>query len=83
MLFRSPSPPKPPRSQAPPPGEIARAARLPPSLTRRVTAFDKRVDAAVDRIRNPALDRVMYAATELGDFALIWHLVSATRGLRS
>jgi membrane-associated phospholipid phosphatase len=25
----------------------------------------------------------MYAATELGDFALVWHLVSTARGLRS
>jgi undecaprenyl-diphosphatase len=48
-----------------------------------VAAFDRAVDAGIDRIRNPALDRVMYVATELGDFALIWHIVGVARGLRS
>jgi len=68
---------------APPPGEAARALHLPGRLTERVAAFDRRVDAAVDRVRSPALDRLFYAATELGDFALIWHLLGTARGLRS
>lgn len=53
------------------------------SMRRRVGAFDAAADRALDRIRTPALDRVMYAATELGDFALIWHMVTVARGLRS
>jgi undecaprenyl-diphosphatase len=68
---------------APPPGEVARALHLPGRFTARVAGFDRRVDAAVDRVRSPALDRLFYAATELGDFALIWHLVGTARGLRS
>jgi undecaprenyl-diphosphatase len=49
-----------------------------------VGAFDARVDAAFDRIRgNPVADRVFYAASELGDFGLIWVILAAARGLRS
>ena len=67
----------------PPPGEVARALGLPARVTRAVATFDRRADAAVDRIRHPTLDRLMYAATELGDFALIWHITGVARGLRS
>jgi undecaprenyl-diphosphatase len=49
----------------------------------KVAAFDRRVDKEIDRLRNPALDRVMYVATELGDFALVWHLIGTARGLVS
>src|SRR5690606_10069690 len=49
---------------------------------RAVARFDSAVERRVDRVRgNPHLDRVMYAASALGDFSLIWHLVSATRAL--
>jgi undecaprenyl-diphosphatase len=68
---------------APPPGDVARALRLPGRITARVAAFDRRVDKAVDGVRTPTLDKVMYAATELGDFALIWHILGVARGLRS
>ena len=68
---------------APPPGEVARSLHLPARITARVAAFDRRVDRAVDGMRSPTLDRVMYAATELGDFALIWHILGVARGLRS
>ena len=68
---------------APPPGEVARSLHLPARITAKVAAFDRRVDAAVDSIRTPTLDRFMYAATELGDFALIWHMIGVGRGLRS
>jgi hypothetical protein len=48
-----------------------------------VRRFDARVDHAVDRVRgNPAADRLFYAASELGDFALVWHLCGAARSLR-
>jgi membrane-associated phospholipid phosphatase len=75
----SPSSPPP----GPPPGEAARALHLPARVVARVAAFDRRVDKGIDRIRNPTLDRVMYAATELGDFALVWHIIGVARGLRS
>jgi undecaprenyl-diphosphatase len=52
------------------------------SLTRAVARFDTAIDTRVDGLRgHPHLDRLMYAASELGDFSLIWHLVSTTRAL--
>lgn len=45
-------------------------------------AFDRRVDAALERWRGRrVVDRVMVAASELGDFSLVWHIVGAARGL--
>ena len=42
------------------------------------------MDGAVDKLRgNRRADRLFYAASELGDFSLIWHLVGAARGLTS
>jgi undecaprenyl-diphosphatase len=78
MTSLSPSPPSPL-----PPGDVARTLHLPGRVVARVAAFDRRVDKEIDRYRNPTLDRVMYLATELGDFALIWHLVGTARGLVS
>jgi undecaprenyl-diphosphatase len=53
-------------------------------LTARVREFDERVDSAFDRLRgNKAADRAFYAASELGDFSLVWHLVGVARGLTS
>lgn len=54
-----------------------------------VTRFDDAVDTVFDMVRGtePA-DRIFYAITELGDFSLIWHLISwsgalgSQRGLR-
>jgi membrane-associated phospholipid phosphatase len=49
-----------------------------------VTRFDDAVDRAFDHLRGrPAVDRVMYAASELGDFGLIWVLLGSARSLRS
>jgi undecaprenyl-diphosphatase len=60
------------------------APQLPPSLTERVRAFDRWADDVANRVRGNALaDRVFYAASELGDFSVLWHLIGATRGLRS
>ena len=51
-------------------------------ITRAVARFDTAIDTRVDDFRgHPHVDRVMYAASELGDFSLIWHLVSTTRAL--
>ena len=54
-------------------------------LTSHLAGFDEAVDARFDRhLRGRApVDRVMYSVTELADFSLLWHLLAATRGLRS
>jgi undecaprenyl-diphosphatase len=50
----------------------------------RIATFDARVDALFDPIRgHPVADRLFYAASELGDFSLIWLILGALRGLRS
>lgn len=47
-----------------------------------VRAFDDAVDRRFDRVRgNAVVDRVMYGASELGDWSLIWHLVGAGQAL--
>lgn len=47
-----------------------------------VVRFDAAVDERVDRLRgNAVLDRAMYAASELGDWSLIWHLVAAGQAM--
>jgi undecaprenyl-diphosphatase len=47
-----------------------------------VKDFDVAVDRKVDQLRgHTTLDRVMYGASELGDWALIWHLIGAGQGL--
>lgn len=75
-------PSSPTEPSLPPQADVRRV--LPAGIERRVEAFDLRVDKELERLRSiPALDRVMYAATELGDFALLWHLVVTARGLRS
>ena len=49
-----------------------------------VESFDQWADAQLERLRgNPVADRVFTAASELGDFSLIWHLIGAAQGLRS
>jgi undecaprenyl-diphosphatase len=54
------------------------------AFTTAVARFDTAIDERVDRMRgHPHLDRLMYTASELGDFSLIWHLTSATRALGS
>lgn len=55
------------------------------ALTAHLAGFDAAVDARFDRhLRGHAVvDRVMYSVTELADFSLLWHLLGATRGLRS
>jgi len=57
-----------------------RAGPLAPALRR----FDAAGERVADRLRGrPVADRVMYAASELGDFSLCWHLLGAARGLTS
>ena len=50
-------------------------------VTASVTSFDRHVDGWLERVRGHALtDRAFLLASELGDFSLIWHLISAARG---
>ena len=50
---------------------------------RGVAGFDIAVDRAFDRLRgHPVADRTFYAASELGDFGLIWVLLGTVKGLR-
>lgn len=50
----------------------------------RVDEFDDRVDAWFDRLRgHPLADRAFYAASELGDFSLLWHLIGVGRAMVS
>ena len=49
-----------------------------------VAAFDQWADDLLERLRgNPAADRVFNAASHLGDFSVIWHLIIAARALGS
>jgi undecaprenyl-diphosphatase len=55
---------------------------LPTPLARRITAFDRAVDGWFDQLRgNPSTDRVMYGASAIGDFSLVWHVAGAARAL--
>ncbi len=57
---------------------------LPPALGRRIIAFDKHADKAFERVRGQwAVDRLFYSASALADFSLLWHVVGASRALRS
>ena len=48
----------------------------------RVDAFDQRVDELLEQLRgHPAADRLFTTASHLGDFSLIWHLISIARGV--
>ena len=68
-----------PVTDAPP---VRRA--LPKQWRARSDAFDEAVDSALDHVRgNPVADRVFYLATELGDWALVWHILGAARGVVS
>ncbi|HLU42094.1 MAG TPA: phosphatase PAP2 family protein [Microthrixaceae bacterium] len=51
-------------------------------LTTAIARFDAAVDRRIDSHRNrPTVDRVMYVASELGNFSLIWHLLNTGRAL--
>ena len=61
------------------------SARRPPTTLRElVHRMDDGVENALDRWRDhPAVDRLFYAASALGDHSLIWLILGALRGLRS
>src|SRR5436189_5423223 len=55
---------------------------LPAPLARRIQDFDQRVDVWFDQLRgDPVADRVLYGASAVGDFSLIWHLAGVARSL--
>ena len=59
------------------------AATPEPSFASRVAAFDGVADAWFDRWRgHPVVDRVLYGASALGDFSLLWHVAGAVEGVR-
>lgn len=50
---------------------------------RGVARFDLAVDRAFDHLRGRRVaDRVFYAASELGDFGLVWVMLGTVKGLR-
>jgi undecaprenyl-diphosphatase len=68
---------------APEPDELLHSAQLPHEIGS-IAAFDARASALFDRWRGrEPYDRIFYAATELGDFGLIWLLMGAAKALRS
>jgi undecaprenyl-diphosphatase len=47
-----------------------------------IVDLDEAFDSAADRIRgHRTVDRLMYGASELGDWALVWHLIAAAQGV--
>jgi undecaprenyl-diphosphatase len=66
----------------PPPGPIPPPAEAAAPFGPVVAAFDDAVDRALDRLRgHPLADRAFYAATQLGDWSLLWHLIGSSRAL--
>ncbi len=60
------------------------AVTSPPTLRELVRRLDQGVDGAMEYCRgHPAVDRLFYAASSLGDHSLIWLILGALRGLRS
>jgi undecaprenyl-diphosphatase len=46
-----------------------------------ISQFDDAVDAAFDRIRSPALDRIVYPLSSAADHSILWHIAGAARAL--
>jgi undecaprenyl-diphosphatase len=47
-----------------------------------IVDFDEAVDQRVDRVRgHRTVDRVMYGASEVGDWSLLWHLLGTGQAL--
>jgi undecaprenyl-diphosphatase len=67
----------------PAPDDLLHTAELPHEIGP-IAEFDTKASALFDRWRGrEPYDRIFYAATELGDFGLIWLLIGATKALRS
>ncbi|MGZ4798872.1 MAG: phosphatase PAP2 family protein [Acidimicrobiia bacterium] len=62
---------------------MAPAFRLPsPEELPAVQAFDRAVDAWLESIRNPVLDRAMYTLSSAADHSLLWFGIGGVRSLR-
>jgi undecaprenyl-diphosphatase len=47
-----------------------------------VARFDQVVEARIDKLRgHVVVDKVMYGASELGDWSLIWHIIGVSQAL--
>ena len=52
------------------------------SLGPTVARFDERADALLEAVRgNPVADRLFATASRIGDWSLVWHIVSVLRGV--
>lgn len=47
-----------------------------------IARFDRRVDATVESIRSPALDRVFYLLSSAADHSLLWLIIGAAHSVR-
>jgi len=66
------------------PSGPARRAKRGETARRVVARFDAAVDRRFDRLRGrTAADRILYAASELGDFSLLWLLIGSARSMTS
>jgi undecaprenyl-diphosphatase len=55
---------------------------LPAPLATRIQDFDRSVDRWFDQLRGNAIaDRVLYGASAVGDFSLVWHIAGVGRAL--
>ncbi len=55
---------------------------LPPRAAEQLRRFDRAADSRFDQLRGrPGADRLFYAASALGDFSLLWHLISLGRAV--
>jgi membrane-associated phospholipid phosphatase len=52
-----------------------------PDLRALVARFDTAVDLAVERVRSPALDRVVYPLSSAADHSILWHICGAAQAL--
>ncbi len=48
-----------------------------------VDQFDQRVDAAVEAIRSPLLDRVFYSLSTAADHSILWFAIGVARSIRT
>jgi len=56
---------------------------LPPSLAARIQAFDQAVDGWFDDFRGRLwADKLLYGASAIGDFSLVWHIAGSARALQ-
>ncbi|MDZ4827287.1 MAG: phosphatase PAP2 family protein [Actinomycetota bacterium] len=54
---------------------------LPDRLRSAVASFDAAVDVAVERVRSPALDKVVYPLSSVADHSIVWHAAGAAKAL--